>query len=188
MPAPPPEENAKRENWKTLPLPEIRVDLGFTDAYTGGEFGRMRKGVIPREMEDKWFVFYEEPWLYFHRSWTGACIYGVRFQESENRVSTIESWVNRDTNQYKETRTDYDRALLKFLIDAFLLGEHATFPVPSNVPAQAPAGAYQHHLVGRGYPEAKFSASAQPEVKLSVEVRQPRSFWQRNLAAEDHGQ
>jgi hypothetical protein len=60
-------------------LPESRADLSFAESYTAGEFERIKRGVIPREMEDKWFVFYEEPWLYFHRSWTGACIYAVRF-------------------------------------------------------------------------------------------------------------
>jgi len=109
MPSQPPKKTATRESWKTEPLPEIRVQLDFSESYAKDEFDRIKQGVIPREMEDKWFIFYEEPWLYFHRSWTGACIYGVRFESSRSGESAVESWVSRDTNQYKETRTDYDR-------------------------------------------------------------------------------
>ena len=63
---------ATRTSWKTLPLPEARVAVDFTASCTKEEFQRIRRGLIPREMEDKWFIFYEEPWLYLHRSWTGA--------------------------------------------------------------------------------------------------------------------
>src|SRR5262245_18198850 len=106
---------ATREMWKLLPLPEIRAGVGLDESYTVQEFERIKRGLIPSEMEDKWFVFYEEPWLYFHRSWTGACIYGVRFRSSDAGVSTVESWVSRDSEHDDKARTDYDRVLLEFL-------------------------------------------------------------------------
>src|SRR5262245_54727982 len=171
MPSSPPNEIATRGSCKVLPLPDIRADLGFGESYTADDFERIKRGVTPQEMEDKWFVFYEEPWLYFHRSWTGACIYAVRFRSSHSGVAAVESWVTRDPDHYKETRTDYDRALLKFLIDAFLLGRQAAFPVPSDVPASAPAGVYQHNLVGRAYPETTHPTS-EPHAG---------SFWKRFL-------
>lgn len=155
----PSNEIATRESWKILALPETRADLDFAEAYTLEEFERIRRGLIPHEMEDKWFVFFEEPWLFFHRSWTGSGIYGVRFQLSDSGASAVESWVSRDRNQYTETRTDYDRAMLEFLIDALLLGKRAVFPVPGDVPASVPDGLYQHHSVGRAYPESTFPNS-----------------------------
>lgn len=91
-------------------------------------------------MEDKWFIFYEEPWLYFHRSWTGVGIYGVEFEVSPQGASVAASWVSRESRQYAETRTDHDRALLKFLIDALLLGRPARFSAPEDVRVDAPAG------------------------------------------------
>ena len=169
MPTSPPNETARRDSWKTLPLPEVRAPLGFEESYTSEEFERIKRGLIPQEMEDKWFVFYEGAWLYLHRSWTGACIYGLRFEPADEGASTVESWVSRDTNHYRETRIDYDRAMLKFLIDAFLLGKRVAFPVPSDVPASVPAGVCQHHLVGRAYPETAYRTD-QPRA---------RSFWER---------
>jgi hypothetical protein len=151
---------ATRNSWNILPPPATRTDLGFAESYTPSEFERIKRGLIPLEMEDKWFIFFEEPWLYFHRSWTGACIYGVRFERSPVGASSVESWVSRDTVWYKEARVDYDRALLRFLVDAFLLAKHVSFPVPTDVPLNAPRGIYQAAVVGRAYPESPYPVRA----------------------------
>jgi hypothetical protein len=137
--------------------------LGFVEYYTFDEFERIKRGLIPREMEDKWFIFYEEPWLYFHRSWTGACVYGVRFLPTKTGVCAVESWMTRDPQRYEESQTDYYRALLKFLIDTFLLGKFIAFPVPRDAPSNLLGGVFQHHLVGRGYPEIAFPTGEPPD-------------------------
>jgi hypothetical protein len=122
MPAPDAHRIATRNSWgKVLPLPEIRAELGFAESYSEADFERIKRGLIPSAMEDKWFVFFEEPWLYFHRSWTGIGIYGVAFQSSIEGAAVAASWVNRDAQQYRETRADHDRAALRSLIDALLL-------------------------------------------------------------------
>ena len=40
----------------------------------------IKKGVIPKAMEDKWFIYYDtsENKLYLHRSWTGFLMYVVQ--------------------------------------------------------------------------------------------------------------
>lgn len=48
---------ATRQSWKVLPLPEIRADLGFAESYTTADFELIKRGLIPDEMEDKWFIF-----------------------------------------------------------------------------------------------------------------------------------
>jgi len=157
--APPPKpgpEVATRSSWKKcLPVPEARVALGFTASYSGEDFEKFKRGSIPRQMEDKWFIFYEEPWLFFHRSWTGHGIYGVRFETDAASVIAVESWVSRDPI-YKSTSVEYDRKILRFLIEAMLLGRQMPFPIPGGLTPRAPAGAFQHGLIGRGYPEKRF--------------------------------
>ena len=75
LPTPP----ANQDSWNILPLPTSRISLGFAATYDDSEAERMRQGFIPRQMEDKWFIYFADGWLYFYRSWTGACIFGVRF-------------------------------------------------------------------------------------------------------------
>ena len=35
---------------------------------------QIRAGHIPEMMEDKWFIYWQDDRLFFHRSWTGYCI------------------------------------------------------------------------------------------------------------------
>ncbi len=88
--------------------------------YSASEFERIKAGLIPREMEDQWFMFFEAPWLFIHRSWTGYGIDGVRLEPSSEGMAVAESWVSRNNEQHGHTRTDDDQTLLTFLIDALL--------------------------------------------------------------------
>lgn len=152
---------ATRESWKVLDLPEIRTELDLSESYTHAEVARIKRGVIPEEMEDKWFIFFEEPWLYFHRSWTGEGVYGVEFRTSHHGALVVASWVGRGTGQHMEP-ADYHRAMLIFLIDALLLGKPASFPMPNDLPPGIPHGLYQHHVAGSAYSEVTVSASQAP--------------------------
>src|ERR1700756_5544565 len=108
-------------SWKTLPPPEQREPLGFTAEFTDAETELLVFGLIPREMEDKWFICLHQGWLLFHRSWTGACIYGLRLEAVRGGARVTDSWVSRDPAQHKGVDVGYDRKLVRFLIDALLL-------------------------------------------------------------------
>ena len=144
---------ASRTSWKTLPPPPQREPLGFAATFDDAETESLVLGLVPKEMEDKWFIYFEHGWLLFHRSWTGACIYGVHLERSTGGARVVDSWVSRDPTQYKGDDVEYDRKLLRFLIDAFLLRQPAVFPLPAGIES-APPGVYQHSVVGRAYPES----------------------------------
>jgi len=146
------EKIADRTSWKSLPLPTQRAKLNVERAFTEQDYNRLAQGLIPKVMEDKWFIFMENDILFFHRSWTGICIYEAHF---DNRHAINKVWVNRDSEQYKETDIEYDRKLLTFLIDNLLLGQNTPFPISSNIPSNLPKGLHQHNVSGTGYPEKK---------------------------------
>lgn len=160
------QKQATKTDCQTLALPASREDLGFELHLSEADAQTVMMGLLPRDMDDKWFIYFEEEWLYFHRSWTGACIYALRLTKSLDGFQVAESWVSRELTQYKETRTDYDRELLRFMIQALLLKQPAEFPRPPEA-ALYPKGAYQHSVVGKGYPER--NATETPK----------QSFWQR---------
>lgn len=123
--------------------------------FTDAESEQLTCGLVPVEMEDKWFVYFEDGWLRFHRSWTGAFIYALRLDGSPAGVRVVESWVSRDSEYWPENRVSYDRKLVRFLIDALLLGKKGVaFPMPTTAD-DAPAGVVQHSYVGRGHPESE---------------------------------
>ena len=148
-------------SWKSLPPPEQREPLGLAAEFTDAETDLLVFGLIPKEMEDKWFICVHQGWVLFHRSWTGACIYGLRLEAVRGGARVVDSWVSRDPAQYKGTDVEYDRKLVRFLIEALLFHRAAIFPLPAGVES-APPGVYQHSVVGRTYPESP------PESSLGI--------------------
>ncbi len=147
-------ETAGRDSWKDLTFlsdKKNRISLGRE--FSKKEFEKISFGLIPLDMDDKWFVFLEENILYFHRSWTGKCIYEIHFQSENEVFKASEVWANRDAEQYKETNNEYDEKLLVFLVENLLLGNNTPFPVPKNITKDYPTGVFQHSVAGTGYSE-----------------------------------
>ena len=153
-------EAATKESRRILPLPERRIPLKINATYTGSDIDSIKLGLIPETMEEKWFIYLNEDWLYFHRSWTGACIFGVKFRIEASDCTVLESWANRDKDQYNSDDADYDKKLVLFLIDALLLKKSVEFPRPAELP-EVPPGIYQHHVVGQAHPEIRIPKSPQ---------------------------
>ncbi|MEH2240617.1 hypothetical protein [Nostoc sp.] len=107
----------QRNDWKTEPMPSTSTNITVEKLYSQEEFDRITAGVIPEQMEDKWFIFYEAPWVYLHRSWTGLCIFKVRFEVVGENVKIAEVQVNRDPAQYSNTDDERDASLLRILLD-----------------------------------------------------------------------
>jgi hypothetical protein len=81
----------------------------------------MIQGHIPQDMDDKWFIYFEDGWLYFHRSWTGACVYALRLDGSPSGVRVIDGWVSRNKRQYRSPGIERDREIVLQLIRSRLL-------------------------------------------------------------------
>ena len=145
---------AKPDSWQTKPMPSDVAVLEYKAEFDSDEFNRISRGLIPEQMEDKWFIFLEGDILSFHRSWTGFCIYQIEFDQVGDMYSVRRATANRCRDQYEESSDLYDSKMLHFLISNLLLGQRESFPVPSNLP-NTPRGAYQHHICGKGYPEVK---------------------------------
>ncbi len=85
-------------------MSEIKTRLQIEKILTEEEYKYMTWGLIPMSMDDKWFIYLEDDWLYFHRSWTGLCIFEVRLEKFEDGYSIAEAWVNCDPNQNSHYR------------------------------------------------------------------------------------
>ena len=65
------------------------------------EFQKLQMGLTPSSMDDKWFDYFEEDWLYMHRSWTGNQIFKCKVISESEEVFTIgEVYVERDKERY----------------------------------------------------------------------------------------
>lgn len=114
---------AARDMRELSPLPKARAPLELMRTFSWDAYARLRRGFIPRDMDDKWFIFLEDDWLSFHRSWTGFCVFQVRLAEAGDGYTTAEAWACRDPDQYRWTSDSDDIALINHLIDCLLLKE-----------------------------------------------------------------
>ena len=116
---------ATRERRQTEEMPHKRGFLRFKRDFSQAEFDRLSLGEVPHQMEDKWFIFLD-PWLFFHRSWTGHCIFQLRLQTDGRGYNVAETWVNRDVQQYNSGGTAKELELLSKLIEHLLRDELGT--------------------------------------------------------------
>lgn len=126
---------AKKQDWRTEPLPDRHAVIELQLHYSQDDRQKIVKGLIPEQMEDKWFIYFDDGILHFHRSWTGFCVYRVHVLDAHGRFIFTHAEVNRDSEQYKETDDNIDRQMILFLTSTLLLGKPATFPI-SKKPAE----------------------------------------------------
>ena len=106
-------------------------------------------------MEDKWFVYYEEPELFFHRSWTGQPVYWLTLITLPDGGATVsEARWSKELAVASKDGPDYQVQLLDFLVANLLLGQSKSFPLPSGLREPMP-GVFQHHASGTGFPESQ---------------------------------
>ena len=111
-------EIATRDSWKTVPIKDpkpISINLSFNK----DEFLLLKSGFIPEEMEDKWFIFYEDGWIYFHRSWTGFGMFKAQIIEREDNFLIEELWTSFNLKQEEESVDLFSSLINKFLLKKF---------------------------------------------------------------------
>jgi len=107
---------ATAADWKNKPLPARHVALKLDFDLDAAESACVRHGLLPLEMEDKWFLYYQGNALYMHRSWTGVCIARVHFVSEGDRLHAVSAEINRDPEQYAGTDDTADIALIERMV------------------------------------------------------------------------
>jgi hypothetical protein len=79
---------------------ELNVDIHLKDA----EIKKIREGKLPSHQDDRWIIYFEDPWLYFHRSWTTFCIYKVHVNYKAPYYFIDKVLVNGENEQYKSNK------------------------------------------------------------------------------------
>ena len=111
--------------------------LNFDRKFPEREYEAIRAGLLSRDMDDKWDIIFDEGWLYFYRSWTGNCIFQTRIEPDEDGYRMVETWVNRNPQQYNANDDNFDVAMIGWLIDRFLLGKDTPCPRREIQPASS---------------------------------------------------
>jgi len=108
-------EIATRNSWQNQPITNpkrIEIDLHCTRK----QFSKLKIGLIPEQMEDKWFIFYEKGWLYCHRSWTGKGIFKAKLIKETGGYCIKELWAENDQEIWESTGDNEDVHTFFFLV------------------------------------------------------------------------
>jgi hypothetical protein len=151
---------ATPDDWKHLAFGEVRP-IPYRADFSASEFEQLKQGLVPERMEDKWFIYFDDPFLCFHRSWTGDAVYRLKLQAAEDGCRALDAECGIDG--LEEIDAAYDAELLDFLISNLLLGQAKPFPIPAGLNEKIP-GVYQHAIAGTGYREKR--APAKPWWKV----------------------
>lgn len=113
------------------PMPEQHAILPYHKRLNAEQYLCVRLGFRPLSMDDRWLIYEVDDVLYFHRSWTGFCVYEVHFAHDDGGYVSTELRVNRNEEQYSSSNDHNDLLLVDWLLSSFLLGEDTPFPALS---------------------------------------------------------
>ncbi len=110
-------KKAQKHDWKTEEMPLETETFSMEIELSESEYEQLQNGIIPQEMEDKWFIYFEEDTLYIHRSWTEFCIYILEFPKAFQKSKRFSVIVNRNVKQHLETDIEKDKIMITILIN-----------------------------------------------------------------------
>ena len=114
---------ATRDSWKTIEPDEGLVEFDYSDEFSTSDYEIIKKGLVPEAMEDKWFIYYEHPLLFFHRSWTGDLVYRVTLESDEDTVR-----VSRAELSLKYSDNPVHVKMMQWVFRGVLLQQNIEFP------------------------------------------------------------
>ena len=139
-------------------FPEKYASFNLNKELTNKEYELLEWGFRPSQQEDKWYIYVEDAWIYFHRSWTGHVCYKTKVEKSATGYLLTETRINEDTPPSSITYTnfsmtnfpndiDFAKTLVPYLVDRILVGKDILFPTVKEFGAEENF-AYRWHLVG----------------------------------------
>ena len=136
------------DSWRTKPMPTAQKELPLDGMFSVEEFAKIKVGVIPKRPLDKWFIYWEDAWLHFHRSSSGTCVFQLQIVPFEDRYHANLAIVNRKPAQYRNVDDEYDVAMIGYLIDHLLLQRFTPMPTPKGLRQQDQAR-YKQDMMGK---------------------------------------
>ena len=111
-------KKATAKSWKTEPMQDRPLELPMDFALSDAQMAIISLGHIPEVMEDHWFMYCDEAWIRYHRSWSGLCAFEAGYEQSADgyRIVTLRMHAEDD-------RSEQYAAKQKALFLALLLDE-----------------------------------------------------------------
>ena len=92
-------EIANKNSWKVTPM-DIPYKIEVSILLTEGQYLHLTKGFIPRDMDDRWFIYFENDILHLYRSWTGFEFFNAPIHKVKETYLIPYFMVEKNTEKY----------------------------------------------------------------------------------------
>jgi len=110
----------QKSDGKTNPMSQTREKVEFEKIYTDLDAELITLGSVPESMDDKWFVYSKDGWVYLHRSWTGDCIFMLKLDGCSAGVRITEAWVEKDQSKFNNTDMAISVSIIESILDGVI--------------------------------------------------------------------
>ena len=124
--------------WKLKPFAE-GVPIPYGSAFDHEQFARLVKGREPESNDDHWTCHYEEPYLFFHRTWGGRPVFRVKLAAVADGAVVTEALWSQDLALAAppDKGPVHQARFLDHLVCAILLGPAVFRPEGKASPSEA---------------------------------------------------
>ena len=86
---------AKATSWKIKPMPRTDISkVNVNIELSAAEMAIIRMGHIPEAMEDHWFMYCDDEYIRYYRSWSGICSFEAHFLKKRDLFVIDELCIN----------------------------------------------------------------------------------------------
>ena len=114
-------KTATADDWKTTPMPDDPnevSELPFDFDISAEAMNIIRKGHIPEAMEDHWFMYCDDEYIRYFRSWTGICAFEAHYKKKGDDYHVDKLRINHAQAQYGSDGDEASAALFCHLLIA----------------------------------------------------------------------
>ncbi|MDL5514424.1 hypothetical protein QSE00_21605 [Arenibacter sp. M-2] len=104
-------------DWRHEPMPDEKESFFSGRKLLFDEYSKLEKGIKPSDMDDKWFVYTINESIFFHRSWSGHCIFVVKVERENNEFFLGDVIANRKPDQFGNSEIEVKKEMFEKLVD-----------------------------------------------------------------------
>lgn len=108
------------DDWQIEKMPNETENFYSGRSLTYEEWSKLRLGLQPSSMDDKWFIYEQKDSIYFHRSWTGHCIFIARVEKNKDEIFLSEVIANKNPEQFGAQDIEVKKEMFAKLVDLVL--------------------------------------------------------------------
>ncbi|MGY3777431.1 hypothetical protein [Isobaculum melis] len=115
-------KSVQKSAWKVKEMSNETRLIPINMRITEEEFHCLKLGVKPKDMDDRWFIYFENNQLYFHRSWTGSCIFIASITEkSPDDILITDVRITQNKQEFNVPEKKQKGLFLNLLYSMFTL-------------------------------------------------------------------